>query len=419
MKRITVYIFMSISLLSYSQEELVLPKIKQNTIGFSSYISIESDDLNTNFLNTMLYGGFITNRMKDNWINTGDEDNRLNAEIVNGFNYNFRNQNNSILYLHITDVNQINSSFADDLLKLTFYGNFDYQGDTLDFSETVIRIDRYQQYKLGYNFNLFKNNIKWNINTAISYLNGNHHAQLNIDNGSLYTGEVGTSLEINYDINTMMTDTSNLSPFAGNGKGIAMDFSLEFMDVENNTFGIQIRDLGFIKWNTNSIINNTDSNFIFSGIEIDEFNNLPEFNDSILDISFTEKNTSFRSFIPAKITLSYNKLLNHNIFKSIWFATHSRWQPYYVKGGINIDLFNRGLEESGYNSSLNVITNIDARLFYTDIGFSRGGFTDKTNLYFSISDKKGICKVGTYHLNEFFNKDKSSASIYLSLTTRF
>ena len=98
MKRITVYIFMSISLLSYSQEELVLPKIKQNTIGFSSYISIESDDLNTNFLNTMLYGGFITNSMKDNWINTGDEENRLNAEIVNGFNYNFRNQNKQLFF---------------------------------------------------------------------------------------------------------------------------------------------------------------------------------------------------------------------------------------------------------------------------------------------------------------------------------
>lgn len=419
MKRITLYIFISVSLLSYSQEEMVLPKIKQNTIGFCSYISIQSDDLNTNFLNTMLYGGFITNSMKDNWINSGDEDNRLNAEIINGFNYNFRNQNNSILYLQITDVNNLNSSFKDDLLKLTFHGNFDYQGDTLDFSETIIRIDRYQQYKLGYNFNLFTNNIKWNINTAISYLNGNHHAQLNIDYGSLYTGEEGTSLDINYDINTMMTDTSNLSPFAGNGKGIAMDFSLELLDVENNTFGIQIRDLGFIKWNTNSIINNTDSNFIFSGLEIDEFNNLPEFNDSILDISFIEKNSTFRSFIPAKITLSYNKLLNHNIFKSIWFATHSRWQPYYVKGGIDIDLFNRGLEESGYKSSLNVITNIDARLFYTAIGFIRGGFTDKTDLYFSISDKKGNFKLGTYHLNEFFNKEKSSASIYFTLTTRF
>ena len=156
MKRITVYIFISVSLLSYSQEEMVLPKIKQNTIGFCSYISIQSDDLNTNFLNTMLYGGFITNSMKDNWINSGDEDNRLNAEIINGFNYNFRNQNNSILYLQITDVNNLNSSFKDDLLKLTFHGNFDYQGDTLDFSETIIRIDRYQQYKLGYNFNLFR-----------------------------------------------------------------------------------------------------------------------------------------------------------------------------------------------------------------------------------------------------------------------
>ena len=125
MKRITLYIFISVSLLSYSQEEMVLPKIKQNTIGFCSYISIQSDDLNTNFLNTMLYGGFITNSMKDNWINSGDEDNRLNAEIINGFNYNFRNQNNSILYLQITDVNNLNSSFKDDLLKLTFHGNFD------------------------------------------------------------------------------------------------------------------------------------------------------------------------------------------------------------------------------------------------------------------------------------------------------
>ena len=53
----------------------------------------------------------------------------------------------------------------DDLLKLSFYGNYDYQGDTLDFSETSIRIDRYQQYKLGYNFNMFKNNISWNIKT--------------------------------------------------------------------------------------------------------------------------------------------------------------------------------------------------------------------------------------------------------------
>ena len=71
-------IFIISSFLSYGQEEIVLPKVKQNTIYLNSYISIESNNLNTNFLNSMLYGGFITNEMKDNWINSGDEKNRIN-----------------------------------------------------------------------------------------------------------------------------------------------------------------------------------------------------------------------------------------------------------------------------------------------------------------------------------------------------
>ena len=71
MKKILLYIFIITPFLSYSQEELVLPKVKQNSIYLNSYISIESNNLNTNFLNSMLYGGFITNEMKDNWINSG------------------------------------------------------------------------------------------------------------------------------------------------------------------------------------------------------------------------------------------------------------------------------------------------------------------------------------------------------------
>ena len=33
----------------------------------NNYINIESDDLDKDFLNTMLFGGFITNEMKDKW----------------------------------------------------------------------------------------------------------------------------------------------------------------------------------------------------------------------------------------------------------------------------------------------------------------------------------------------------------------
>ena len=65
---------------------------------------------------------------------------------------------------------------------------------------------------------------------------------------------------------------------------------------------MSIRDLGYIKWKENSIINNTDNNLTFTGVEIQDFNNLPDFNDSILDISFSQQTKSFKSFIPVKIT---------------------------------------------------------------------------------------------------------------------
>jgi len=418
MKKILLYIFIISSLALYSQDKSNSYRMKHNTIQLNSHISLESNNLNTNLLNTLLYGGYIDDEMKDNWINTGYKNNKLNSEFINGIRYIFQNKNNRYFYLQISDINNLSSNFTDDFLKLILYGNFNYQGDTLDFSNTSIRINRYQQYKFGYNFNVIKDKTNYNIGAALAYLSGNHYMQLNIDEGNLYTHEMGTSLDINYDIKTMMTDTSNFSPFTNNGNGVSLDFSLH-INKEDNIIGVHMRDLGFIKWKKNSIINNTDSSFRFSGIEIEDFNNITAFNDSILDITLSKKNNYFRSFIPAKITFSYNKILDHNIFKNIWIATHTIWQPFYVEGGINTDLIYRGFKESVYDNSLEVISNLNIELVNFSLGFRKSGITEKTNLILEISDKKEILKIGTFHLNEFFNNDKNSSSLYFSLTARF
>ena len=418
MKKILLYIFIVSSLALYSQDKSNSYRMKHNTIQLNSHISLESNNLNTNLLNTLLYGGYIDDEMKDNWINAGNKNNKLNSEFINGIRYIFQNKNQRYFYLQISDINNLSSNFTDDFLKLILYGNFNYQGDTLDFSNTSIRINRYQQYKFGYNFNIIKDNTNYNIGTALSYLSGNHYMQLNIDEGNLYTHEMGTSLDINYDIKTMMTDTSNFSPFTNNGNGVSLDFSLH-INKEDNIIGVHMRDLGFIKWKKNSIINNTDSSFSFSGIEIEDFNNVTTFNDSILDITLSKKNNYFRSFIPAKITFSYNKILDHNILKNIWIATHTIWQPLYVEGGINTDLIYRGLKESVYDNSLEVISNLNIELINVNLGFRKSGITEKTNLILEISDNKEILKIGTFHLNEFFNKDRNSSSLYFSLTARF
>ena len=418
MKKILLYIFIISSLALFSQDKSNSYRMKHNTIQLNSHISLESNNLNTNLLNTLLYGGYIDDEMKDNWINTGYKNNKLNSEFINGIRYIFKNKNNRYFYLQISDINNLSSNFTDDFLKLILYGNFNYQGDTLDFSNTSIRINRYQHYKFGYNFNIIKDKTNYNIGAALAYLSGNHYMQLNIDEGNLYTHEMGTSLDINYDIKTMMTDTSNFSPFTNNGNGVSLDFSLH-INKEDNIIGVHMRDLGFIKWKKNSIINNTDSSFRFSGIEIEDFNNVTTFNDSILDITFSKQNNYFRSFIPSKITFSYNKILDHNILKNIWIATHTIWQPLYVEGGINTDLIYRGFKESVYDNSLEVISNLNIELINVNLGFRKSGISEKTNLILEISDNKEIIKVGTFHLNEFFNKDKNSSSLYFSLTARF
>ena len=117
--------------------------------------------------------------------------------------------------------------------------------------------------------------------------------------------------------------------------------------------------------------------------------------------------------------MSHNRILKHHFIKNICIGTHTRWQPFYVTGGINSDLINRGFKESGYMNSLDINSLIDARYLYSNVGIYRGGFTDKTNLHLNIRDKKGICTIGTYHLNELLKKDKNSSSLYFSLTKDF
>ena len=127
-------------LLLFSQEKLETTRIYKNQFQWSTNLLFESDGLNKDFLNTMLYGGFITDSLKANWINLGDDNNVFYSEISNGFS--FRNTQYNF-GASAYDRNLINASFSDDLMKLGFYGNFNYQNETLDFSNTNIRIDRF------------------------------------------------------------------------------------------------------------------------------------------------------------------------------------------------------------------------------------------------------------------------------------
>jgi hypothetical protein len=392
-------------------------KIK-HSIEWNTNLLFESSSLDKSFLNTMLYGGHITDSIKTNWINTGGNNNVLYSEISNGLSYTFE-KNNKTIGFSFADRNILNASFSDDLLRLGFEGNFHYQDKTLDFGGTSIRADRFQQYTFTYGTS-FK---QVKVSTSVSYLSGNHHLSYIIEKGSLYTAPFGTSLDIAYDMSAFVTDTVSLSPFEHNGNGIALGLSTEFQFKEH-TIHFSFSDLGFIVWNPTSITLATDSNFNFSAIEIED---IFSFNDSVLEINnlnddiFNTNKAAFKSYIPATFHFKVSGYGDYKYLKNYTLGIQGKWQPYLDNTPLSFKKIAQGFKESNFIPLYYIQSVYTAKYYDVIPTLSHGGYSSDTNLGLALSKgKKHNFTIGTNHLEDVINKKKAKAvSVYFNIKLQF
>jgi len=397
---------------------VLIAQENKHAITWKSNFLFESNSLNKDFLNSMLYGGQITDEIKSEWIAAGDENNIINAEISNGLSYTYHFNKQSVGF-DFTDINIVNSRFTDDFLRLFFEGNIYHQNETLDFSNTNIKADRFQQYKIRYSKTI--NNV--NINGGISYLAGNHHLSYIINQGSLYTAPFGTYLNVAYNMNAFVTDTSNFSIFANNGNGVAIDFNTDF-SIQEYDIHLSLTDLGFIMWKASSISLATDSIFNFQGVEIEDIFN---FNDSVLEASniiddvLRSNTTSFKSYIPATIHLSVSGETEHIFLKTYTVGLIAKWQPYMDNKPLSFAKINQGFKESNFSPLYYIHTMFNTK--YCDVmpSLSYGGYTNDPNIGVALS-KEGKYKlvVGTHHLEDIFSGEEAKAvSVYFSVARQF
>ena len=338
MKKLLIIFCTPLFLLAQNKEH-------KHHIEWNTNLLFESSSLDKSFLNTMLYGGYITDSMKTKWINSGGDNNVLYSEMSNGLSYTYNFNKHSIGF-RFADRNILNASFTDDLLRLGFEGNFHHQDKTLDFSGTSIRADRFQQYTFTYGTEVKA--VK--MSTSLSYLAGNHHLSYIIEKGSLYTAPFGTSLDIAYDMSAFVTDTTSLNPFKHNGNGLALGLSTDFRYNEHDIH-LSFSDLGFIMWNPESITLATDSNFNFSGIEIED---IFSFNDSLLEVNNPKddlpstKKSAFKSYIPATFHLSVSGSGDYKHLKNYTLGVQGKWQPYSDNTPLSFAKIGQGFKESNF-----------------------------------------------------------------------
>lgn len=393
-------------------------KLNKHSIEWNTNLIFESSSLDKSFLNTMLYGGYITDSIKTNWINTGGNNNVLYSEITNGLSYSLERNNNTFGF-SFKDRNILNASFTDDLLRLAFEGNFYYEDKTLDFGSTSIRADRFQQYTLFY-ATIFK---QVKLSTSISYLSGNHHLSYIIEKGSLYTAPYGTSLDIAYDINAFVSDTASLNLFENNGNGLSIGLSTEFQFKEH-TIHLSFSDLGFIMWDPTSITLAADSNFAFSGIEIDDFYS---FNDSLIyvddsteDFPSSQKG-KFKSYIPATFHFKVSGNSDYKYLKNYTFGIQGKWQPYLDNTPLSIEKIEQGFKESNFKTLYYMHSVFSTK--YCDVipTLSYGGYSSDTNFGFALSKgKKHNFTIGTHHFEDVLKSNSAKAvSVYFNIKFQF
>ena len=390
----------------------------KHSIEWNTDLLFESGSLDKSFLNTMLYGGYISEIKKTRWINSGEENNVLYSEINNRLSYTFK-KNNYSFGISLSDRNILNTSFSDDLLRLVFEGNFNYQNKTLDFGGTSIRADRFQQYTFTYGTNIKK--VK--VTTSLSYLAGNHHLSYIIEKGSLYTAPFGTSLDIAYDMSAFVSDTTSLNPFKNNGNGLALGLSTEFKFKEK-TIHISFSDLGFIMWDPTSFNLATDSNFNFSGIEVE---NILSFNDSVIqenninDVILNTNQASFKSYIPANFHFRISGYSNYKYLKNYTLGIQAKWQPYLDNTPLSFAKIRQGFNESNFKNLYYIKSILNAKYCNIIPTLSYGGYSSYTNLGLALSKgKKHNITLGTHHLEDVLKKNSAKAiSVYFNIKFKF
>jgi hypothetical protein len=399
--------------------------LTNDSISWKSEISLESNSLNMDFANRMLFGGYINESQKNSWISKLDDNNTIFSEVSNTLSFH-RNFGDNSFFFSIADRNLAKMSFTKDLMKVTLFGNYNYQGDTLHFDKTNFTLDRFQQIKLGYGkiFKIQENNLT--ISTAVSYLNGNHHLSFTAENASFYTAPFGTHNSLDYDMNAFATDTANFNYFENNGNGFAFDFAINFKS-KNKKYTLYLSDLGYINWEESALKYNTDTSFSFSGFEIE---NLLDFNDSILeaesdkyleDIYIKARKGTVKSYIPANFGFKMETPLNDLYFSKYIVGFNLKWQPNQDNKLLSFEKMLQGFYESGYSPYFYVKTFAQTKYALLIPQIAIGGYSQKLSLGIETQFGNKIpIRIGTQHLESIFKgKESNSLSVYLQIGMKF
>lgn len=260
----------------------------QALIDFSAFGGWESNALENEMLDKLLFGGHIERDLIDR------QGNRINDFLRAGGRYDaslrfwlFRDSllrpTNWAWQAQIQSKAQLGMAAPADLYNLVFKGNSpDFLGRNARMDELWVDYMAYQKFGLGL---VHKPTLSGFV---ISAVNGQEFDRLYLLQGGVFTSASGDSLAFGAMGDRFRSDPNTNGLGVGNGFGLAFDGVFNLPLKENKGFvSIGATDMGFVLWNDASQHTKIDTVWSFTGVDIAEFitdgdNALPQIDDSLL-----------------------------------------------------------------------------------------------------------------------------------------
>lgn len=255
----------------------------------------------------------------------------------------------------ITNRYYNSARLSKDMLRLIFYGNKVYAGQTLDLSKTAYETWYYTS--LDYHFDVLLDSVQ-PVRLTVSINAGHDHNYYRVKTGTLYTDPDGAylDLETDYKLRERVNETQVLA-----GLGASIGAETDFRISPSSKLKLTVEDFGFIHWNNGRVLN-ADSSFRFKGVV---FNNVLEINDSLRKATANDYRSRFyyndvRNYTrltPFRVSAAWFKKLDNPHFKGIKLSADylflSGYLPHFsaglqIKTGFHQQLLT-SVSTGGYN----------------------------------------------------------------------
>jgi uncharacterized protein YjbI with pentapeptide repeats len=295
-----------------------------HAIAFSGEYSAGCDGLSNAFLNALYSGMYINSTMKANEESRLLPSNRFGLYASYGMAYSWRNNPDSMKWeftIAVRDRQSSHGIFTSDAFKLAFEGNRPFRGETADLSGSNLTYMHWQQVQFEGKY--YTPDHQSEAAFGFSVLSGQQLQEVNIREGKMFTASNGTAIDLLADASYYSSDTAKNKMFSSNGTGTCFNFRFSTLLGDSaarfhHQLLFSVQDLGYIRWNKQSLIYNVDTSLHYTGVNASDvilnhsnFSGLPN-SDSLIG---TPDDGQVITFLPLGIRARYTLLTPYS-----WWA---------------------------------------------------------------------------------------------------